>query len=113
MAFRSRFNYKYVNKYDSKFFEKKTKLTDEIAGDFKGELKVSTEEYNDVAEFMYSEVPIRASQALRDELGEEKANKKVQLDFLMEGLKLETLGIVFKDKSELFLQDAEWEYLEN
>jgi hypothetical protein len=31
----------------------------------------------------------------------------------MEGLKLETLGIVFKDKSELVQQDAEWEYLEN
>ena len=62
---------------------------------------------------MYSEVPIRASKALREELGEEKANKKVQRDFLMEGLKLETLGIVFKDKSELFQGDAEWEYFEN
>lgn len=107
-------NYKYVNKYDSKFFDEKTKLTDEVAGDFKGELEVSTtEKYNDVAEFMYTEVPIQASKALRDELGVEKANKKVQRDFLMDGLKLETLGIVFKDKSELVQQDAEWEYLEN
>jgi len=62
---------------------------------------------------MYTEVPIQASKALRDELGVEKANTKVQRDFLMEGLKLETLGIVFKDKSELVLQDAEWKYLEN
>lgn len=107
-------NYKYVNKYDSKFFEKKTKLTDKVAGNFSGELEVATtEEYNDVAQFMYSEVPIRASKALREELGEEKANKKVQRDFLMEGLKLETLGIVFKDKSELFQDNAEWEYFEN
>ena len=30
----------------------------------------------------------------------------------MEGLKLETLGIVFKDKSELVKQDADWKYLE-
>ena len=106
-------NYKYVNKYDSKFFDEKTKLTDEVAGNFKSELEISTtEKYNDVAEFMYKEVPIQASKALRDELGVEKANKKVQRDFLMEGLKLETLGIVFKDKTELVKQNAEWEYLE-
>ncbi|WP_171017316.1 hypothetical protein [Maribacter sp. ACAM166] len=106
-------NYKYVNKYDSEFFDEKTKLTDEVAGDFKGELEVSTtEKYNDVAEFMYTKVPVQAKKALRDELGEEKANKKVKHDFLMEGLKLETLGIVFKDKSEFVKQDADWKYLE-
>jgi hypothetical protein len=107
-------NYKYVNKYDSKFFDKKTKLTDEVAGDFKGELEVSTtEKYNDVAEFMYTKVPVQAKKVLRDELGADKANKKVKRDFLMEGMKLETLGIVFKDKSELIKQEAEWKYLEN
>lgn len=106
-------NYKYVNKYDSKFFDEKTKLTDEVAGNFKGELEVSTtENYNDVAEFMYTKVPVQASKALRDKLGVEKADKKVKHDFLMEGLKLETLGIVFKDKSELVKQDANWKYLE-
>jgi len=106
-------NYKYVNKYDSEFFNEKSKLTDEVAGDFKGELELSTtEKYNDVAEFMYTKVPVQASKALRDELGVEKANKKVKHDFLMEGLKLETLGIVFKDKSELVKQDADWKYLE-
>ena len=106
-------NYKYVNKYDSEFFDEKTKLTDEVAGDFKGELEVSTtEKYNDAAEFMYTKVPVQAKKALRDELGEEKANKKVKHDFLMESMKLETLGIVFKDKSELVKQDADWKYLE-
>ncbi|MCG8203232.1 hypothetical protein G1L01_11440 [Tenacibaculum finnmarkense] len=106
-------NYKYVNKYDSKFFDEKTKLTDEVAGDFKDELKVSTtEKYNDVAKFMYTKVPVQAKKALRDELGEEKADKKVKHDFLMEGLKIETLGIVFKDKSELIKQDSNWKYLE-
>jgi hypothetical protein len=107
-------NYQYVNKYDSKFFDKKTKLTAEVADDFKGELEVSTtEKYNDVAEFMYTKVPVQAEKALRDELGVEKANMKVKRDFLMEGMKLETLGIVFKDKSELVKQEAEWKYLEN
>jgi len=107
-------NYKYVNKYDSTFFEEKTKLTDEVAGDFKGELEVSTtEKYNDVAEFMYTKVPVQAKKILIDQLGAEKANKKVKREFLMEGMKLETLGIVFKDKSELIKQEAEWKYLEN
>ena len=107
-------NYKYVNKYDSKFFDEKTKLTDEVAGDFKGEIEVSTtEKYNDVAKFMYTKVPVQAKKVLRDELGVEKADKKVKRDFLMEGMKLETLGIVFKDKSELIKKEAEWKYLEN
>lgn len=106
-------NYKYVNKYDSQFFDKKTKLTDEVAGDFKGELEISTtEKYNDVAEFMYTKVPTQARKALKDELGVEKANKKMQHDFLMKGLKLKTLGIVFKDKTELVKQDADWNYLD-
>ncbi len=105
-------NYKYVNKYDTKFFDKKTKLTDKIAKDFKGEVTVSTnEKYNDVARFMYKDVPVRASKALRDELGDEVANKKVMKEFLMEGLKISTLGIVFKDKTELMYEDADWKYL--
>jgi hypothetical protein len=107
-------NYKYINKYDSKFFDEKTKLTDEVAGDFKGELEISTtEKYNDVSEFMYTKVPVQASKALRDELGVEKANKKVKHEFLMAGLIVETQGVVFKDKTELVNQNADWEYLEN
>lgn len=106
-------NYKYVNKYDSEFFNEKTKLTDEIAGDFKGELEVmTTEKYNDVAEFMYTKVPVQASLKLRKELGVEEANTKVKKDFLMNGLNIETLLIVFKDKSELTLQKSDWKYLE-
>lgn len=106
-------NYKYVNKYDTEFFDEKSKLTDEVAEDFNGEVKISTkEEYNNVADFMYTKVPVRARQELRDEFGEEEANKKVKKEFLMEGLKVSTLGIVFKDKSELVYQDADWEYLE-
>lgn len=107
-------NYKYVNKYDTEFFDEKSKLTDEVAEDFNGEVEISTkEEYNNVADFMYTKVPVQAKKTLRDELGEEEANKKVKKEFLMEGLKVSTLGIVFKDKSELVYQDADWEYLED
>lgn len=106
-------NYKYVNKYDSEFFNEKSKLTDEVAKDFRGTVEISTkEEYNSVADFMYSKVPVQARKELRDELGKEEADKKVQNDFLMEGLKVSALGIVFKDKSELIYQNADWEYLE-
>jgi len=106
-------NYKYVSKYDSEFFDEKSKLTDEVAGDFKGEVEISTkEEYNSVADFMYTEVPVQAKKALRDELGEEEADEKVKKDFIMKGLKVSVLGIVFKDKSELIFQDAVWKYLE-
>lgn len=106
-------NYKYVNKYDSEFFNEKSKLTDEVADDFKSEVEISTkEEYNSVADFMYTKVPIQAKKTLRDELGEDKANEKVKKEFLMEGLKVAALGIVFKDKSELVYQDADWKYLE-
>lgn len=105
--------YKYVNKYDSEFFEESVKITDEVAKDFKGEIEVSTkEEYNDVAEFLYKEVPIQAPLKLRKELGEKKANDKVHHEFLMKGLQIETLGVVFKDKSEIFITHEEWEYLE-
>lgn len=105
-------NYKYVNKYDSKFFDEKVKLTDEVAKDFKEDVEITTtEKYNDVAEFLYSKVPVGAPAKLRKELGKEVADKKVHRDFLMEGLKIETLGIVFEDKSELTLQNEDWEYL--
>jgi len=107
-------NYKYVNKYDTEFFNEKSKLTDEVAENFNGEVEISTkEEYNSVADFMYTKVPVQAKKALRDELGEEKANEKVKKEFLMEGLKVAALGIVFKDKSELVYQDANWKYLED
>lgn len=107
------FNYKYVNKYDSEFFNENTKLTDEVAGDFKGEVViVSTEKYNDVSSFLYTKVPVQANDALRSELGKEKADEKVKKDFLMEGLKVNVLGVVFKDKTELFHQDVYWQYLD-
>jgi len=106
-------SYKYVNKYDTKFFDEKVKLTDEVAGDFKGETEISIkEEYNDVADFIYTKVIVQAEKELRDQLGQKEADKKVQRDFLMEGLKVETLGLVFKDKTELVYKDANWEYLE-
>jgi len=90
-------NYKYINKYDSKFFDEKTKLTDEVAGDFKGVQEVTTtEKYNDVAEFLYTKVPV---------------GEKNGLEFLMEGLKVETLLIVFKDKTQLSHNSADWKYL--
>lgn len=105
-------NYKYINKYDTEFFDEKSKLTEEVAEDFKGEVEISTkEEYNNVADFMYTKVPVQAKKALREELGEDEANSKVQKEFLMEGLKVSALGIVFKDKSELVYKDADWEYL--
>jgi hypothetical protein len=107
-------NYKYINKYDTKFFDKKTKLTDEVAEDFQDEIEITTsEKYNNVADFLYSKVPMKANKLLIDKLGLKEANEKVQRDFLMEGLKIETLGIIFKDKTELFKKNADWEYLEN
>ena len=107
-------NYKYINRYDTKFFDEKSKLTDEVAGDFNGEVEISTkEEYNSVADFMYTKVPVQAEKVLIDELGEEKANDKVKKEFLMEGLKVSVLGVVFKDKSEVTFQNADWEYLDN
>lgn len=107
------FNYKYVNKYDSEFFSEKSKLTDEIAKNFNSEVEISTnEEYNNVADFMYTKVPVKANKELRDELGDEVANEKIKKKFLMEGLKVFALGIMFKDKTELVYQDADWKYFE-
>jgi len=106
-------NYKYVNKYDSKFFDENAKLTDEVAKDFKGEIDITTnEKYNEVSEFMYKNVPIEAKKELISKLGKKEANKKVNSDFMMEGLKIETLGIVFKDKTELMPGSEDWDYLE-
>lgn len=93
------FNYKYINKYDTEYFDEKSKLTDEVAGNFKSEITITiTEEYNDVADFMYTKVPY---------------GYLVRPGFLMSGLKVETLGIVFTDKTEIFPQNADWEYFEN
>jgi hypothetical protein len=106
--------YKYVDKYDSEFFSEKVKITDENTKNFKGEFKAMTnEKYNKVSDFMYSKVPISASKLLQDEMGVEEANKKTKSEFLMSGFKISTIGIVFKDKSELVYQKSNWEYLEN
>ena len=80
-------NYKFVNKYDSEFFNESTKITDEITKDFKGTVSVMThEKYNDVAKFMYSNV------------SEDTVKNKKEL---MEGLRVMPLLIVFKDKSQI------------
>lgn len=105
-------NYKYIDKYDSKYFDSKVKITDKLAKDFNSEVEVSTkEEYNDIAKFMYKKVPVQAPLKMRNELGTKKANEKLHRDFLMNGLKVETLLVVFEDKSELTIQNEDWEYL--
>lgn len=106
-------NYMYVDKYDTKHFDESAKLTDEVANFFKGEAEVTTtEEYNDVAEFMYTKVPVQASLKVREELGIEEANRKVETDFLMEGLQVSVSRVVFTDKTELLYEDSDWEYFE-
>ena len=89
-------NNKYVTEYDTEYFDTKTKLTDKVAKDFKGEIEVTTlEEYNDIANFMYTKVP-------QDSMKE----------FLLKGMKVSVTGIVFKDKTELVHQNSDWEYLD-
>lgn len=89
-------NYKYVNKYDTEYFNEKVKVSDEITDNFKNDSKITlTEKYNDVVDFMYSKVPLE--------------NTK---EFLMEGMKIETLKIVFKDKSSIEKLNGEWKYFE-
>lgn len=107
-------NYKYINEYDTKYFEENIKVTDEVGGYFKGQVDLTTsEEYNSAAEFLYSKVPVRAPKAMRDELGEEVANKKRMSDFLLEGLQLKTTMVVFTDKSQIEYENADWGYLGN
>lgn len=88
--------YRFVDRYDSVFFDDRAKLTDEIAKDFRGEVKITlTENHNRVAEFLYTKVP-------------EVSNTS----FLMNGLIITTEMIVFEDKSELVFKNASWEYME-
>jgi hypothetical protein len=106
-------NYRYVDEYDTEFFEERAKITDEVANEFEGTADVTIKaEYNDVARFIYGKVPVRARQELIDELGEDEANRKVQREFLMKGLQIETVLVVFKDKSELTYQEVDWKYLD-
>lgn len=80
-------NYKYIDQYDTEYFNKSSKVTDKVAKNFldKADLGIRAE-YDKVAEFLYTKVPT----------DEEKMK-----EYLMEGLKLETEAIVFTDKSEI------------
>lgn len=93
-------NYKYVDKYDTEYFNESVKIMDKVANFFKGETEVTTsEEYNDIAEFLYTKVPGQAYIGTGD--------KKVERDFLMDGLQVSVLRVVFTDKTELLYEDLE------
>lgn len=108
-------NYSYIDKYDKVYFRnERVRLTDEVAGNFEGKVEVSVEHiWDSVSRFIWSDVPVRARQSLRDELGEDKADVKVKRDFLMSGLRIETEQIVFTDRSEVRIQNADWQYFED
>lgn len=79
--------YKYVDKYDTEYFSKRGKITEEFAKGFKGDISLSTlEEYNDVSMFLYTKVP-----------SEEIASKA----YLLEGLQVKVLMIAFKDGTKI------------
>jgi|GEM_PF-3521986 len=44
---------------------------------------------------------------------QQTTHSQITVAIVLEGLKISTFGIVFKDKSELVQQIADWEYLEN
>lgn len=89
-------NYKYEDKYDNKYFDEKAKISDKITNNFKNGSVISlSEQYNDVAKFIYT---------------------KVQMDrmkeYLMEGLQIEVLKIVFTDKSSVEKKNGNWKYFD-
>jgi hypothetical protein len=106
-------SYKYVDKYDVRYFQESARITDQVAGDFVGVKQIMLHEtYNDASRFMASKVPIQASLALREEIGVEEANEKVNREFMMEGLTIETTLVVFTDKSEISMGYGDWEYFD-
>tara|TARA_R110002012_G_scaffold313517_1_gene525179 strand:+ start:6145 stop:6927 length:783 start_codon:yes stop_codon:yes gene_type:complete len=105
--------YKYIDDYDSKYFEETTKITDQVAKSFDGQVVLGVRhQYDKVSSFIWKKVPTSARKSLKDELGEEVANRKVERDFLMKGLKIETKLIVFKNKTEIAFEEIDWKYLD-
>ena len=71
--------YSYIDKYETKYFSERAKITEVTSGERKLNL---LEEYNRVSEFLYRRVP-----------SEEVAGRS----FLAEGLKIKVIGVAFKD----------------
>lgn len=99
-------NEKSINKYGTVHFDNSIRITDNVCKDFKGIFEFSTEEkYNDLATFLWEEVPVRATKAMRDSLGESIANKKVMSEGIMKDLTVKTLWIEFKDGTKIAYKD--------
>jgi hypothetical protein len=87
--------YKLVNEYDTEHFSGKVKVTSENIKGNTVEFGVENK-YGKMTTYFWSEAP---------------ADDEKRKAILMKDLKVEILGIVFKDKSEVTFQNTNWEYL--
>lgn len=106
--------YKFAGENDYLHFFNKSKLTNEDANNFNGEVEISIkEEDNSVAEFIYNDVPDPSREDVRYQVSEGQSFEDMKKEFLMEGLEVAVLEIVFKDESKLGYENAKWDYFED
>ena len=75
--------YSYIDKYETKYFSERAKVTEVTSGKRKINL---LEEHNSVSDFLYRRVP-----------SEENAGRA----FLAKGLKIKVIGVAFKDGNKV------------
>lgn len=87
--------YELVDKYDTRYFNHRVKITDELIKDGRAAVSVS-HKYDEVSRYLWSKAP---------------ANDEKRQAFFDENFKLRVLGVVFTDKTEVTERSADWEYL--
>lgn len=87
--------YELVDKYDTRYFSHRVKLTDELIEDNRANVSVF-HKYDQVSRYLWSKAP---------------SNDEKRQAFFDENFRLRVLSVVFTDKTEVSEQSAEWEYL--
>jgi hypothetical protein len=96
------FSYSFRDSVGNVRFSERARISKAVGGKFKGVCTfLIPENYNAVAAFMFADVPVQAPESMQIALGKKRANRKVERDFLLRGLRVSPLKVIFADGSSV------------
>ncbi len=105
--------FEYEDDYGNIYFNETSKLSHQTAKDFNVDIEViMTDIFKNENEFIFLNSKQSASEVLEKNYGI-KSNKKIaKKDYLMEGLRISVIGVLFKDGQGLMHKKEDWKYYE-
>jgi hypothetical protein len=105
--------FEYEDDYGNIYFNETSKLSHQTVKDFNVDIEViMTDIFKNENEFIFLNSKQSASEIIEKNYGIKSNKKEAKKEYLMEGLKVSVIGVLFKDGNGLMHKKEDWKYYE-